>query len=85
MPYSFQMQGAIQAALPMPSRHLFLTVLAAETPPGHRPFYGRSAVLGGVRFQVFDEDNEVVDKTVTLDDVDKPAKLFVDHLQPGEK
>lgn len=47
--------------------------------------WARSAVLGGVRFQVFDEDNEVVDKTVTVDDVDKPAKLFVDQLQPGEK
>ncbi len=45
----------------------------------------RSAVLGGVRFQVFDEESEVVDETVTVDDIEKPAKLLVDHLKPSEK
>lgn len=47
--------------------------------------WARSAVLGGVRFQVFNEESEVADETVTVEDIEKPAKLLVDHLQPGEK
>lgn len=60
-------------------------ISSGDTTQTSTVLWARSAIAGDIRFQVYDEDNEVTDETVIVNDIEKPAKFLVNHLEPGEE
>jgi phosphodiesterase/alkaline phosphatase D-like protein len=60
-------------------------ISSGDTTQTSTVLWTRSAILGDVRFQVTDDDKVVVDDVVSVKNPQKPVKLLIDHLEPGEK
>jgi alkaline phosphatase D len=60
-------------------------VASGDTTQISTVLWTRSAVTGDVRFQVYDDDGEIFDNVVAVKNPQKPVKIAVDHLEPGEK
>lgn len=60
-------------------------IASGDTTQTATVLWTRSAVAGDVRFQVKNDGALIVDDIVTVKNPQKPVKLFVDHLEPGEQ
>jgi phosphodiesterase/alkaline phosphatase D-like protein len=60
-------------------------VACGDTTQTSTVLWTRSEVAGDVRFQVKNDDVLIVDDIVTVKNPQKPVKLVVDHLEPGEQ
>lgn len=60
-------------------------VASGDTTQTATVLWTRSAIAGGVRFQVKDNDRLIVDDVITVKNPQKPVKFVVDQLKPGEQ
>jgi phosphodiesterase/alkaline phosphatase D-like protein len=60
-------------------------VASGDTTQSSTVLWTRSAVTGDVRFQINGDEGEIFDNYVAVKNPQKPVKVVVDHLEPGEK
>ncbi|NOT10488.1 MAG: hypothetical protein HOP23_01405 [Methylococcaceae bacterium] len=60
-------------------------ISSGDTTQTSTVLWARSSIAGDVRFQVNDDDGLIVDEVVSVKNPQKPVKLGVDNLEPGEK
>ncbi len=59
-------------------------ISSGDTTQSSTVLWTRSAIAGDVRFQIKDDHGIVMEDSVHVKNPLKPAKLFVDQLQPGQ-
>jgi phosphodiesterase/alkaline phosphatase D-like protein len=60
-------------------------ISSGDTTQTSTVLWTRSAKIGDVRFQVYDDNRVILDGTVMVEDTQKPVKFTVNRLQAGEK